>query len=608
MTAWVLAAAAALAVLLPVYGRAQDVARSAPIGAVHYDITFNRATAQTRSARVGMSFDVTGSDPVLLSLPAWTPGAYRIAYFARNVHGFEAAQADGALRWDKLDHDTWRVHPSGAGRVTVQFRFVADSLDNAMAWSRPDFLMFNGTNLFMYAEGLGFDWPATVQIHTEESWLIGTAMPPTGTPDARRYGEQNYHDLVDHPFFIGRIEMDSAQVSGRWMRLVTYPVGSVSGARRERIWNALRAMTPPQVAIFGDVPWTAYNVMQIADSAYRGASGLEHKDSHVNVVNAQAVDHPVLLSLYAHEIVHAWMVKRLRPADLFPYRYDSEQVTPLLWVSEGITDYYADLVLLRGGVTNANTFISGTQEKIRNVETLPPISMEDASASTWMAPRDGTHYSYYDHGSVAGLILDVMIRDATNNARSLDDVMRELYNATWKQSRGFTDAEWWSTIERLSGTSFAEFRARYVDGRERLPYAAVLPLAGIRVTADTATQPLLGVLTGLDETGIRVLEAEPGGAAAEAGVIAGDYLVAVGDVPVTGADFGRRFRQRYGQAAAGAPLVLRVRRDGRELSLDATLGVATAVTYSLSLEPNPGDRARVVREGLFRGVTAAGSR
>lgn len=597
--------ATASLLLLPLAAQAQEVPRSAPIDGVHYDVTFNRATAQTRSARVAMSFDVKGTDPVLLSLPAWTPGAYRVSYFARNVLGFEAMQADSALRWDKLDHDTWRVRPSGPGRVTARFRYAADSLDNAMAWSRADFLLFNGTNLFMYPEGLGFDWPATVQIHSEQSWLVGTAMPVTGPPGERRYAEQSYHDLVDHPFFIGRIEVDSAQVSGRWMRLVTYPVGAVSGARRQWIWRALQAMTPPQVAIFGDVPWPAYNVMQIADSSYRGASGLEHKDSHVNVVNAQAVDHPVILSLYAHEIVHAWMVKRLRPAELFPYRYDSEQVTPLLWISEGITDYYADVVLLRGGVTDVNTFVSGTQEKIRNVESLPPISMEDASASTWMAPGDGTHYSYYDHGSVAGLLLDVKIRDATNNARSLDDVVRELYFSTSKQGRGFTDAEWWSTIERLAGTSFAEFRARHVDGRERLPYATVLPLAGIRVNADTATQPLLGVLTGLDESGIRVLEAEPGGAAAEAGVLAGDYLVAVGDVRVTGGDFGRRFRQRYGRAAAGAPLVIRVRREGRELSLNATLAVATTVNYSLSLDPNPGDRARAVREGIFRGVTAA---
>jgi predicted metalloprotease with PDZ domain len=603
--AWAGLAAAALALVLTIPAAPQEVAGTAPVSAVHYDVTFNRATAQTRSMRVAMSFDVTDTAAVLLSLPAWTPGSYRVAYFARNVQDFEATQAGAAVRWDKLDHDTWRVHSSTVGRVSVRFRYVADSLDNAMAWARPDFLMFNGTNVLMYPEGLGFDWPATVEIHTEPGWQIGTAMPTAGPPGTRRYAEQNYHDLVDHPFFVGRIELDSAQVAGRWMRLVTYPVGSVSGARRRRVWEALRAMIPPQARIFGEIPWPSYNVMQIADSGYRGASGLEHKDSHVNVVVWQALDHPVLLSLYAHEIVHAWMVKRLRPADLFPYRYDSEQPTPLLWVSEGITDYYADVVLLRAGLIDENGFVSGTQEKIRNVEALPAISMEDASASTWMAPRDGTHYSYYDHGSVAGLLLDVMIRDATDNARSLDDVVRELYDTTWKQGRGFTDSEWWSTVERLGGRSFAEFRTRYVDGRERLPYVEVLPLAGIRVEADTATQPLLGVRTELDERGVRILEADSGGAAAEAGVQTGDYLMAVGDVRVTGADFGRRFRQRYGRAAAGTLLALRVRRDGREVELAATLNVATTVTYSLSLDPDASPRARAVREGIFRGTTAA---
>jgi predicted metalloprotease with PDZ domain len=597
-------AVAVLVLFLSTAAGAQDTVSATQVGAVHYDVTFNRATAQTRSARVVMSFDVARTGPVLLSLPVWTPGSYGVAYFARNVQDFEATQAGAALRWDKLDHDTWRLHPAAEGRVSVGFRYIADSLDNAMAWSRPDFLLFNGTNLFMYPEGTGFDWPATVEIHTEPDWHIATAMPTAGPAGTRRYSERTYHDLVDHPFFVGRIELDSAEVSGRWMRLATYPIGSVSGARRRRIWEALRAMTPPQVQIFGEIPWPSYNVMQIADSGYRGASGLEHKDSHVDIVVWQALDHPVLLSLYAHEIVHAWMVKRMRPAELFPYRYDAEQPTPLLWVSEGITDYYADVVLLRAGLTDANGFVAGTQQKIRSVEALPPISMEDASASTWMAPRDGTHYSYYDHGSVAGLLLDVLIRDATENARSLDDVVREVYDSSWKQGRGFTDAEWWTTIERLSGRSFAEFRTRYVDGRERLPYAAVLPLAGIRVDADTATQPLLGLRTELGEGGVRILEAEPGGAAAAAGVRTGDYLVAVGDVRVTGADFGRRFRQRYARAAAGTPLALRVRRDGTELSLPATLSVATTVTYSVSLDPNPGARARAVREGIFRGITA----
>jgi predicted metalloprotease with PDZ domain len=597
---------AVLLVLLAVYtgpALAQDTLRSAPVSRVHYDVTFNAATARARAVDVAMSFDVGGTEPVLLSLPVWTPGAYQVSNFARNVIDFEARQNGAPVRWDLARHETWRVRPPGAGRVTVSFRYIADSLDTAMSWTREDFLLLNANNVFLYPTGAGFDWPATVRVHTEPGWLVGTAMPATGAPGSFEYGERNYHDLVDHPFFVGTLEVDSAQVAGRWFRLVTYPVGSVSGARRERIWSAIQAMVPPQVAVFGEVPWASYNLMQIADSGFRGASGLEHRDSHVNIVLAQALDHPLLLWLYSHEIVHAWNVKRLRPAEMVPYRYDREQPTPLLWVSEGITDYYADLTLLRGGVIRPEEFVSGAETKVQNVEMLPPISMEDASVRTWVHPRGGTHYSYYDHGSVAGLLLDVLIRDATDNRRSLDHVMRELYDNTYRQGRGFTSDEWWATVDRVGGRSFEEFRRRYVDGRERLPYASTLPLAGIAVAVDSLRRPMIGVITAVDSAGIGVLQVEPGSSAERAGVQVGDRLLAIGSVSVTGEDFGLLFRQRYGSAEPGSPLTLRVLRNGRELSLPTTLQTVTSVTYRLSLERQPNEKARRIRDGLFAGTT-----
>jgi predicted metalloprotease with PDZ domain len=593
-----------LLALAPAAGAgAQDTAASARVSTVHYEVTFNAATARTSSVHVAMSFDVAGTEPVALSLPAWTPGAYRLTDFARNVRGFDATQAGSPIRWDKADHDTWRVYPGADGRVRVNFTFMADSLDTAMSWSREDFLLFNGTNLFMYPEGQGFDWPATVAIYTERDWSVGTAMPTVGEPGSKQYGERNYHDLVDHPFFVGRLEIDSAQVVGRWFRLVTYPIGSVSGQRRQRVWSAIEAMLPPQVEVFGDVPWPAYNLMQIADSGFQGASGLEHKDSHVNIVFAPAVDNPILYWLYAHELVHAWNVKRLRPAELVPYAYDRMQITRLLWVSEGVTDYYADLALLRGRLSTMEQFVRGTEAKIRNIEALPEVAPEDASVTTWIAPRDGTHYSYYDHGSVAGLLLDVLIRDATDNMYSLDNVMRALYDGAYRQGRGFSNEEWWETVERVAARPFTEFRERYIAGRERLPYAEVLPLAGIAVRADTIGRPMIGVATAPDSTGMVVLQVEPGSSAARAGVQVGDVLLAVGDVEVTTEDFGVRFRQHYARTAPGSPLVLRVRRAGRDLPLRTTLDVAVSVHYALSLDREADEKARRIRAGIERGVT-----
>ena len=132
---------------------AQTAATSAPLTDIRYQVTFTRANAARRTVATAMTFTVGGSAPVILSLPSWTPGAYEISNFARNVYGFAAEEAGNSLSWDKIDQDTWRIAPSGAGEVTVRFDYLADSLDNAHSWSRPDFLLFNGTNLFLYPEG-----------------------------------------------------------------------------------------------------------------------------------------------------------------------------------------------------------------------------------------------------------------------------------------------------------------------------------------------------------------------------------------------------------------------------------------------------------------------
>src|SRR5690606_29644520 len=150
---------------VPAESGAQGV--SAPIGDVRYEVAFDRGTAQRRALLVSMTFTVTGTQPVLLAMPAWTPGAYELSNFARNVVGFAPTAAGRPLRCDKTSYDTWRVWPSGAGPVQVRFEYRADSLDNAMAWARSDFAFFNGTNVFLYPRGQSMDFPATVTIRTE---------------------------------------------------------------------------------------------------------------------------------------------------------------------------------------------------------------------------------------------------------------------------------------------------------------------------------------------------------------------------------------------------------------------------------------------------------
>ena len=590
-----------VAPLVPPRASAQTSATSAPVIDIRYEVTFTRANGERRQVTSAMTFTVGGTDAVLLSIPKWTPGSYEIANFARDVANFSAEEAGATLAWDKLDPDTWRVRPRSVGEVTVRFDYLADSLDNGNTWARPDFLLFNGTNLFPYPKGRGFDFPAAVTVNTEAGWKIATGMTSSG---AHRYTASNYHDLVDMPFFVGQFDLDSAQISGTWVRFATYPSGSVTGGPRVAVWEALKRAIPAEVKVFGEVPWTTYSVLQIVDPSYGGGSGLEHQNSHVDVLGPGMLGTPVLPSLYAHEIFHAWNVKRLRPSDMWPYRYDTEQPTPLLWISEGITDYYADLAEVRGGIVDAKGFYAMTDDKISEVTATPPAALEDASLSTWIHPRDGTGYIYYSKGSLAGLLIDIMVRDASDNHSSLDDVMRTLYNAAYKNGRGFTSDEWWATVSKAAnGKSFTDFYARYIDGREPFPYDKVLPLAGLRLAHDTAHVPQLGIASLQDSSGLHVTQVVPESSAAAAGVQPGDQLLSVGGFNADDPNWTEKFRARYARSPEGTELPVVVRRGGAERTLTARLRIVARVDSHLSEDPRPSAKARRIREGLLRGVT-----
>jgi predicted metalloprotease with PDZ domain len=466
-----------IAVLLNLPVLAQDGAR---VSAVRYQLRFDSETAREHLVDVTMTFELAGTAPVQLSLPAWTPGAYEISNFARNVRGFEARQDTTSIRWDKIDYDTWRLRPIRPGRVTVHFSYFANDLDNAKAWSRNDFLLVNGTNVFLYPEGSRLDFPATVTVTTSEGWRVATGMRLAG-PN-RAYREGNYHDLVDMPFFIGRFDVDSTEVDGKWIRVASWPAGVFHGTPRQQFEHELGGSIPSMAKVFGETPWDRYTIMLIFDPSFGGGSALEHQNSHVGIYNPEFIGTPILASITAHEIFHSWNVKRLRPADLWPYHYDRPQETVWLWVSEGITDYYADLALVRGGIVDSSGFQALTQEKVDAVYDAPPVALEDASLSTWISPTDGTSSIYYPKGALAGFLIDIMIRDASDNKRSLDDVMRGLYQRDYKNGRGFTGADWWTAVSQAAGgKSFEQFAARYIDGRDEFPWAPVLPLAGFQL-------------------------------------------------------------------------------------------------------------------------------
>ena len=484
--------------------------------------------------------------------------------------------------------------------IARRFAVLADDLDNARSWAREDFAMVNGTTVFPYPEGLGFDFAATVRVTTEPGWRVATGMRPAGLPNT--FTESTYHDLVDMPVFIGRFDLDSVMVEQRVMRVASWPEGSFRGAERLALLRQLGQMVPPMAKVFGETPWDHYTTLLLFEPGFGGASALEHQNSHIGIYSPQLVGSVILPMITAHEIFHAWNVKRLRPADLWPYRYDQAQPTTWLWVSEGLTEYYADLSLVRGGVVDSLGWLGLTQEKIDQMNEAPPTALEDASLSTWVTPTDGSAYVYYPKGGLVGLLLDILIRDLTDNTQSLDGVLRALYQSAWQQGRGFTAAEWWDAVRAAAGgASFDGFAAKYVDGREPLPWSEVLPKAGLRVVADTVRDPWIGVSTSTDTSGAIVLEVFPASMAARAGVQVGDRLLSVGGVPATSEDFWLEYRDRYATQAEGTPVELVLMRGADQLTLRGPLALLIRPIDRLEFDPAADARAVRLRQGLLRG-------
>lgn len=377
------------------------------------------------------------------------------------------------------------------------------------------------------------------------------------------------------------------------------------GRDRQLFWEQLEAMVPPQAAVFGEIPWQTYTTLVVFDPDYPGGSALEHQNSHLAIYTPGFIGNLVFPLITAHEMLHAWNVKRLRPHQMFPYDYSRPQPTELLWVSEGITDYYADLALVRGGIVPPRVFYHLTSLKIGKVSSTRPVALEDASLSTWIGPTDGTEHIYYDKGSLAGFMLDIAIRNMTDNRKSLDDVMRELYDSTYKQGRGFSNEEWWRTVRNVTGgRRFEEFYDRFIDGREEYPWDEVLATIGLTLSSQSDRTPRLGIFTSSTDEGVRITRVEHGSSADEAGIQSGDLLVRIGDIDVEDQSIWPQFHERYANDEPGTAFDIIVRRGSKTLTLPAQLQFAENLQVSLAEDPTASARARQIREGILTGTTS----
>ncbi|MGH2669838.1 MAG: hypothetical protein ACRDH5_12125, partial [bacterium] len=293
--------------------------------AVRYEVSVPEPNS--RLFHVKAEFPAAGKDTLYVSLPAWSPGAYEIQNYARYVRHFGAKSAAGQpLFWDRFDKDTWRVTTGGGGgrseRVTVEFDFLADTIDLSHARIRRDFGVFLGTNLFLFEEGR-LDRPAEVRFALPAGWQVTTALVGKG---AGPYAAADYHELADAMTFVGKYGLDSLQVDGRWIRIAVWPADAYTPAVQRNMRSSVERMAKVQNQLMGGPPYDVYTVFfNVMREPINFGGGLEHSASQFDIMPQNAFADAAgnfgdfVNPLMAHEFFHLWNVKRIRPAELWPY-------------------------------------------------------------------------------------------------------------------------------------------------------------------------------------------------------------------------------------------------------------------------------------------------
>ncbi|HKC64616.1 MAG TPA: PDZ domain-containing protein, partial [Pyrinomonadaceae bacterium] len=529
-----------------------------------------------------------------LIMPVWTPGSYLIREFERNVQDFAAVDASGhALSWQKTNKDTWRVETAGARELRVTYRVYANEMTVRTNDLNDRHAFWNNAALLMYPEGY-LNAPSTLTVVPFGDWRVATGLPPVeGKPNTFR--AENFDILYDSPVDVSRFKVVAFEVRNVPHRIVIDGEGNYD---LERMRRDVPKVVEAEVAMMGEIPYHDYTF--ILHSTNTGGGGLEHLNSTSLMFERNRFhsdsDWKGFLGLVAHEFFHLWNVKRIRPDALGPFDYTKENYTRLLWVAEGITDYYATLMLRRAGLISEEDYLQRVARNIQSLQTTPGrllMSAEEASFSAWIKeyrPDENSinsQISYYTKGGLLGLLLDLEIRKRSKGAKSLDDVMRYLYTEYYKKNRNYTPEDFERACELMAGSSLENFFARYVRGREELDYNAALNTVGLQLLEERppAETVYLGANVAQDGDRLMIRTVLSGSPAYDQGLNAGDQIVALDGQRVNRDSFLARLSERR----PGDVINLTLFRDDDLRTFTVKLGKSVAVDYKIVRvkEPTP---------------------
>ncbi|MEW2922793.1 hypothetical protein AB1A65_15070 [Muricauda sp. ANG21] len=419
-------------------------------------------------------------------LPVWSPGYYQILDSPKHIIDFDVKNSKGeTLEWRKKSKNIWEVENGTEDAVTITYRVFANrkSVAESKIDSTKAFIMPN--NMFMHIQDK-IKQPVTVQFSPYKDWSkISTGLKSTA--EGVFYAE-DFDILYDSPVYIGNQKTIEFENDGK-----SYHLGVVTpeGLDEEKFVGDLKKIMDATTELMQHIPYDKYSYILME----AGGGGLEHWNSQAvftsGSFNFRSEDHYAgFMNFITHEYFHLYNVKAIRPIELGPFDYGRENYTDLLWVSEGLTVYYEYLIMMRAGLLSPEqtfNYLSGSIRRYENIEGKNHMSLSRSSFDIWLnflsrdENTDETAISYYNKGPIIGLLLDLEIRNSSNNQKSLDDVMRHLYNEYYiKQGRGFKKEEFWSICEEMAGSSLDEIRT-YVDTVAPIDYPKYLEYAGLQI-------------------------------------------------------------------------------------------------------------------------------
>ena len=548
--------------------------------------------------------------PLRFAFPAFSPGGWKIDEVAGNV--LDLAAVDGGrtiLPAVKIDKQTWEIGKPGDGTVVVAYRVYANERGTAYA-ARLNTAMAqaNLASILGYAPERQRA-PARLAIAPFGDWKVACSLAPAGST-AFAYEAPDFDVLADGIFLAGLFTETGFDDGGARYRLA---FSRAPDFKDRKVGDDVRKIVREAAAVFGETPFDRYLFSYVLE-ADGGHGGIEHLYGASMCAPLESFEereaYRKFLGLTSHEFVHAWNVKRMRPAGLGPFDFTKESPTHNLYVAEGFTSYYGNLVAARGGATTREEYFKSLAEGLVTDRGNPGIRAKSLEAHSWdwWLPTDIPYLTYrtnYTRGSLVGLVLDLEIRNATGGKRSLDDVMRSLYARTGKRATGYTDAELREALVTAGAPGMDERLNAMVTQPGTLDAAAALALVGVEVVPDPASPavPFFGWRTSSSGKDFPALDwIEPGSPAAAAGLQDRDLIVALDERRLTaeridkelsllqpgkpvGVSFFRDGTLRRVELIPGAPLppklIVRPRTDAtpeQKSRLEAWLGARAAAT------------------------------